>query len=38
MNMSGGKFAKTFREEIDRIKSIIREDMAKENIITEQRS
>ena len=33
--MSGGKFARTFKEEIDRIKSIIREDMAKDNITAE---
>lgn len=33
--MNGGKFTKTFKEEIDRIKSIIREDLAKENITTE---
>jgi len=30
-----GKFAKTFKDEIDRIKSIIREDMAKDSITTE---
>ncbi len=35
--MSGGKFAKTFKDEIDRIKSIIREDLAKDNITPEMK-
>jgi|YelNatPaOPRAMG01_1025707.scaffolds.fasta_scaffold02728_7 hypothetical protein len=35
--MSGGKFTKTFREEIDRIKSIIKEDLAKDNINLEMK-
>lgn len=37
ISMSGGKFAKTFKDEIDRIKSIIREDLAKDNIAPEMK-
>ena len=35
--MGGGKFTKTFREEIDRIKSIIKEDLAKDSITVEMK-